>query len=152
MFQGSKVKMNFPDPGTLPTIELDGVEIPPGQISEIQMMVGANGSGHSSPMPIVGIRLVPSSDFDFEGLATVNVSRPSAPIRPLIASIDRDELREQVDKSGFREHPADIVLDVILRMAEDHDDDVQSGETSGSEAIQRSSGNYSRGSETDFGR
>jgi len=143
----SKVKMSFPSAAEHPTIEIEGVEVPSHAIAEIQMM-----AGKGSPLPIVGIRLTPSTEFDFEGLATVNVSRPAAPVRPLIAAIDRDELRKQVDKSGFREHPADIVLDVILRMAEDLDDDVQSGTPSRPTALNRSSGDYSRGSTADFGR
>ena len=139
--------MHFPSPAEWPTIEVEGQPIPPEGIAEIQMM-----AGKGSMLPVVGIRLTPSAEFEFEGMVDLKISRPAASLRPLVGSIDRDQLRKMVDASGFREHPADIVLDVILRMAEEHDDDVQLSEESGPTAIQRSSGDYSRGSGTDFGQ
>lgn len=59
-----------------------------------------------------------TSTPEFEGLAqcTVNVVNP---LRDVLQRVPLQRLREAVDMAGMGEHPADVVLDVLLHLVDD---------------------------------
>jgi len=55
---------------------------------------------------------------DFEGVAQCQINVVN-PLREVLSAVPLQRLRQEVDMAGMGEHPADVVLDVLLQMVDD---------------------------------
>ena len=92
-----------------PTVEIDGQDATKGLHALAVTM-----SAGQLPSMMMEYFAVP----EFEGLSkcVVNVVNP---LRAALDRIDLQRLRSAVDMAGMGEHPADVVLDELVRMVDD---------------------------------